>query len=463
MLIHQRNHLLLAFGCCLLLGTWGCQTSNEESNTNVGPIIQERPPNIVVLFVDDLGYGDISCYGHPSIRTPNIDRMASEGMKFTNFYSGSPACTASRYALLTGRYPIRSGFPWVLYPKSERGIHPEELTLAEGLKKAGYATACYGKWHLGTTQPEFLPLQNGFDDYYGLPYSNDMLPPKHPEIALLSGNDTLFMGPDQSRLTQAYTEKAIDFISQNQDQPFLLYVPYSMVHIPLYPGEAFAGRSPRGLYGDAVEEIDWSVGQILDQLEQLNLDENTIVWFTSDNGPWIIKDQAGGSSGLLRDGKGSTWEGGMRVPGIAWGADFIPPGSYCTNIATTLDIYTTSLAMAGIETPNDRPVDGSNISSFFIPNAPKLEDKTFFYYGPRELHAVRSGKWKLHLKTSSQTGINYFAEAGLPLLFNLEEDPSEKYDLSEDFPSIVDRLMTLAEEHTEQVKQSGNFWDQTIN
>ena len=225
------------------------------------------------MFVDDLGYGDLGVYGHPTIKTPNLDRMAQEGMKFTNFYSGSPACTASRYALLTGKYPIRSGFPWVLYPKSEKGIHPKEFTLAEGLKSAGYQTACYGKWHLGTTSPEFMPTANGFDEYFGLPYSNDMLPPKHPSIALLEQTDTLTLDPDQSLLTKSYTEKALSFIKKNQQHPFFLYLPYSMVHIPLFPGKSFENKSTRGRYGDTVEEIDWSVGQILDQLKILGLEK----------------------------------------------------------------------------------------------------------------------------------------------------------------------------------------------
>ena len=446
--IYQQALILLLW----IFGLNNCTTPSEEAAQ------PNTPPNIVVLFVDDLGYGDIGCYGHPTIQTPNIDRMAIEGMKFTNFYSGSPACTASRYALLTGRYPIRSGFSWVLYPKSKRGIHPAEITLAEGLKEAGYSTACYGKWHLGTTKNEFLPLQNGFDDYLGLPYSNDMLPPNHPEIALLSGNDTLSMGPDQSELTKLYTEKAKSFISQNQDQPFFLYVPYTMVHIPLFPGKAFQGKSLRGLYGDTVEEIDWSVGEIMNHLKSLNLDKNTIVWFTSDNGPWILKKELGGSSGLLRDGKGSTWEGGMRVPGIAWGADFIPSGSYCTNIATTLDIYATSLQLAGQHIPGDRPVDGQNILHYFNQEESKDSQKVFHYYGPKALHAIRKGKWKLHIQTSSQLGIDYF-EGTLPLLFNLEEDPEEKYNLADQLPEKVAELSDLIATHRAEVQSSGNFWD----
>ncbi len=265
-------------------------------------------PNIIILFADDMGYGDMTNTGHPTIHTPNLDRMAANGMKLTNFYSGSPACTASRYALLTGKYPIRSGFDWVLYPKSKRGIHAKEMTIAEGLKSVGYATACFGKWHLGSTQKEYLPLQNGFDEYLGLPYSNDMRPPKWESIPLLAGNDTLELDPDQSKLTQRYTERAVDFITQNNKKPFFLYLPYATPHVPLYASKDFENSSKRGKYGDAIEEIDWSVGEILKTLKAQGLAENTLVFFTSDNGPWIIKDLKGGSSGLFRDGKGSTWK-----------------------------------------------------------------------------------------------------------------------------------------------------------
>ena len=278
---------------------------------------QAITPNIVILFLDDAGYGDFGAYGHPTIRTPNIDRMAAEGMRFTQFYSASPACTASRYALLTGRLPVRSGFAWVLNPDSPRGMHPEEWTLAEGLKTAGYATAIYGKWHLGRP-PQYLPLQHGFDEYLGLPYSNDMQPPRWESLPLIEGNDVVELDPDQSRLTRMTTKRSVDFIRRQADGPFFLYVPYSMPHLPLHPGADFAGRSSRGTYGDVIEELDASVGEILDTIRDAGIDERTLVFFTSDNGPWIIKNEEGGSAGLLRDGKGSTWEGGMREPGIAW-------------------------------------------------------------------------------------------------------------------------------------------------
>lgn len=423
-------------------------------------------PNIVVIFCDDLGYGDLSGFGHPTIKTPELDRMAALGMKLTNFYSGSPACTASRYSLLTGRYPVRSGFSWVLNPNSPRGIHPKERTIAEELKDAGYATAIFGKWHLGTTRREYLPLQNGFDEYTGLPYSNDMIPPKHPPIALMEGNDTLEMDPDQRKLTALYTEKALSFIRRHTKQPFFLYVPFAMPHVPLHPGPAFAGTSLRGTYGDVVEEIDHSVGQILKTLAAEGLDRNTLVVFTSDNGPWIIKDTLGGSAGLFRDGKGSTWEGGMRVPGIAYWPGRIPAGSINTTRASTLDLYPSFLGLAGRALPGGRTIDGRDIRGVLLKDPASSEnpsvspeDCPFFYYGGRNtVHAVRKGKWKLHIRTSSQTGVDYF-NGKLPLLFDLESDPSEKYDLSEKYPDKVKELQAEIRVQDEAVAAESNFFD----
>ncbi len=430
----------------LFIAIWsGCSASDHQK------------PNIVLLFCDDLGYGDIGTFGHPTIRTPNLDRMAAEGVKFTNFYSGSPACTASRYALLTGRYPVHSGFSWVLYPNSQRGIHPKETTLAEGMKKAGYATGCFGKWHLGTTKKEFLPLQNGFDEYLGLPYSNDMLPPNHPDIALLDGNDTLEVNPDQSTLTRRYTERAISFIKKNKAQPFFCYLPFAMPHIPLHPGTRFQGISTRGNYGDVVEEIDWSLGEILKTLKANGLAENTLVFFTSDNGPWIIKNELGGSSGLLRDGKGSTWEGGMRVPGIAYFAGKTTAGKVVQSPASTLDLYTSFLKMAGYEFAEGHQKNGQDISNLIFGKTDNKADRPFFYYGPNQLHAVRKGKWKLHVKTNSQTGNDYF-NGKIPLLFNLDSDPSEQYDLTEAHPEIVSDLLSEIEKQFEFVEKHPDFY-----
>ncbi|MBT3749816.1 MAG: sulfatase-like hydrolase/transferase, partial [Bacteroidetes bacterium] len=349
------------------------------------------------------------------------------------------------------------GFGWVLVPSSPRGIHPEEYTLAEGLKEAGYQTAIYGKWHLGTTRKDYLPLQNGFDEYLGLPYSNDMIPPRWPDIPLIEGNDTIELNPDQNLLTRKYTERAIQFIRKNKENPFFIYLPYAMPHVPLHPGPEFHGQSRRGLYGDVVEEIDWSAGMIMGTLRQEKLDKNTLVFFTSDNGPWIIKHTKGGSSGLMRDGKGSTWEGGMHEPGIAWWPETVPAGQICMDVSSTLDLYTTLLSIAGVEIPHDRPVDGRDITTHILGTG-ALNPTPYFFYGPRELHAVRLGSWKLHIRTSSQTKVDYF-NGKLPLLFKLDEDPSEKYDLSDQHGEKVAELLEVIEKHKAEREASGTFWD----
>ncbi len=420
---------------------------------------KERP-NIIIIYPDDLGYGDIGITGHPDIKTPNLDRMALDGMRFTNYYSASPASSASRYSLLTGRYPIRSGFRWVLNPDSEKGIHPTELTLAEMLKKQGYTTAIYGKWHLGSTKKEYLPLQNGFDEYIGFPYSNDMIPPKYPDIALMCGNDTLEVNPDQSKLTVLYTEKTVSFIKKHRKEKFFIYVPYAMPHTPLHPGKNFIGKSKRGAYGDAVEEIDWGVGEILQALKEEGLDENTIVWFMSDNGPWLLQKEAGGSAGLFRDGKGSTWEGGMRVPCFVQWPKHIQ-SEINENIVNAMDVYATCIKLADGDIPTDRVVDGQNITSYLTKNnkVKEKEDVPFFYYGiDNQLMAVRKNSWKLHVKTYSQLGFDYFPEKQI-LLFNLYNDPSEKYDLSDKYPDIVKELTQLIEKQNKADRAEGSFFD----
>lgn len=420
---------------------------------------KDRKPNIIIIYCDDLGYGDIGVTGHPDIKTPNLDRMALEGIRFTNYYSASPASTASRYALLTGRYPPRAGFRWVLNPDSERGIHPEEETLAEILKKQGYATGMFGKWHLGSTKKDYLPLQNGFDEWIGLPYSNDMIPPKYPDIALMCGNDTLELNPDQSFLTELYTNKAIAFIKKNKENPFFLYLPYAMPHVPLFPGKAFIGKSKRGLYGDAVEEIDWGVGEILKTLTESELAENTIVWFMSDNGPWVIKKEEGGSAGIFRDGKGSTWEGGVRVPCFVLWPEKNTSGIN-EEIVTSMDVFATSVRMGGGEIPADRVIDGKNISSYLgADNAEPKGNVPFFYFGvDHQLMAVRKGAWKLHVETYSQLGLDYF-NGELPLLFNIYEDPSEKYNVATQYPHIVKELSGLIEEKKNEIISTGSFFD----
>ncbi len=396
-------------------------------------------PNIIIIFPDDLGYGDIGINGQPNIRTPNIDRLALQGRRMTNFYSGSPACTASRYALLTGKYPAYSGFDWVLYPDSERGLHPREKSLAQELKQLGYKTAIYGKWHLGSTRPEYLPIQHGFDDYFGLPYSNDMQPPKWPNLPLMEKNDTIAFNPDQAELTKLYTEKAKQFIEANKDNPFFLYLPYAMPHVPLYASEQFKGKSKRGSYGDVVEEIDWAVGEIFNELVRNGLEQNTLIWFASDNGPWIIKKEEGGSAGLFRDGKGSTWEGGMRVPSIVYWGGKIKPGSINQEPASTLDIFSSIISIAG-GVADSNMVQGRDITKFILDAGRDVPVQPLFFYGnDNTVFAVRKGKWKLHIRTFSQLGIDYFS-GKVPLLFDLETDPSERYELSDQYPDIVKDL-----------------------
>lgn len=420
--------------------------------------VKKEQPNIILVYCDDMGYGDLGVTGHPHIKTPNLDKMALGGVRFTNYYSASPASTASRYSMLTGRYPARSGFDWVLDPQSPIGIHPKELTIAELLKAKGYKTAMYGKWHLGSTKKEYLPMQNGFDEYVGLPYSNDMIPPHYPDIALLSDNDTLELNPDQSKLTELYTEKAISFIKNHKQSPFFVYIPYAMPHVPLYPGKAFAGKSKRGTYGDVVEEIDWAVGKIIETVKQEGLGNNTLIWFISDNGPWVLKKEQGGSSGLFRDGKGSTWEGGVRVPCIAYW-----PGQLNSHVnedvVTAMDVFSTNAWLGGCCVPKDRVIDGENLAFYLgFSNASKKVDTPYFYFGKgNKLMAVRKGKWKLHIETYSQLGIDYF-EGKLPLLFDLETDPSEKYNLATQYPSIVADLKKLIENKKEEISNTGSFY-----
>ncbi len=424
----------------------------------------QQPPNFVIIFADDLGYGDLGCFGHPTIRTPNLDRMAQEGIRFTQFYSAAPVCTPSRAALMTGRLPIRNGMcsdrRRVLFPDSGGGIPASEITLAEALKTRGYATACVGKWHLGHL-PQFLPTRNGFDEYFGLPYSNDMdrvadrklgrkifLEPKveYWNVPLMRGTQIIEQPADQRTLTRRYTEQAVRFIRENREQPFLLYLPHTMPHVPLFRSSTFAGVSSRGLFGDVVEEIDWSVGQILSTLRELDLHRRTLVWFTSDNGPWLIFGVQGGSAGLLRDGKGSTWEGGMREPTIAWWPGTIPPGIVTQELGTTMDIYVTCLTLAGVPLPQDRVLDGYDLSPVLLGTG-RSPRKVVFYYRGRRLMAVRYGPYKAHFITQPAYGGGKAQKHDPPLLFHLGHDPSERFDVAKDHPDIVAKIRQIAEEH----------------
>jgi arylsulfatase A len=410
-----------------------------------GHIHQDDRPNIILLFADDLGYGDLGVFGHPTIKTPNLDQMAEEGVKLTQFYVTAPICTPSRAGLMTGRLPIRNGMcggTGVFFPKSEGGLPQEEITIAELLKEQDYATACIGKWHLGRP-PEYLPPNQGFDYYFGIPYSNDM----HP-APLIQGTEVIEEEPDQRYLTRRYTEHAIEFIEAHEKEPFFLYLPYTFPHVPLHVSEKFDGTSKRGLYGDVVQEIDWSVGEILKTLREKGLDENTFVFFTSDNGPWLVKHERGGSAGLLFEGKGSTWEGGMREPAIARFPGRIPPGTVCTAVATTLDLLPTFAAMAGAQIPTDRILDGVNITGVLTGKQKTGKDTVYFYKG-RELYAIRKGAWKAHFTTVIRPyGPDVLTEKlDPPLLFNVEEDPSEKFDRATEHPEIIDEIMAIRQKH----------------
>lgn len=419
------------------------------------PVRAEKLPNIVIILADDLGYGDLGCYGHPSIRTPNLDRMAAEGMRFTDFYVAATVCTPSRAALLTGRLPIRSGMSGDLQHRvqnknSPGGLPPEEITLARALKGTGYATQCVGKWHLGH-YPQNLPTSHGFDAFYGLRWSNDMEPargiPKNasaslnPQVewwnAALMRNDQIIEQPaDLHTLTKRYTAEAVRFIQQHRKQPFFLYFAHTYPHIPLFASQQFQKTSPRGLYGDVVEELDWSVGQVLDTLRQQGLAKNTLVFFTSDNGPWLIKDRVGGCAGLLQGGKGSTWEGGMREPGIAWWPGKIKAGVVNRELACSMDLFNTALTLAKAPVPSDRIIDGVDMTPMLLGKSASQRNLVIYYNGD-EVYAIRKGPYKAHFTTFSGYGKDTPEKHDPPLLFHLPNDPGERFDIATDHPDII--------------------------
>lgn len=415
-----------------------------------GPVIllaqdteDEIPPNIIVVFTDDLGYGDVGSAGSPLIETPHLDKMEKEGVRLTHFYSSANVCTPARAGLLTGRYPIRSGLAdQVLFPEDDHGLPAEEITIAEALKQENYRTGMVGKWHLGTPDISW-PTGNGFDYFYGLPYSNDMSP-----LALYENKENVEEPVDQTTLTKRYTEKAIRFMGEEPDKPFFLYVAHSMPHVPLYTSEEFEGRSKAGLYGDVIEEIDWSVGEILRSVDRLGLDKNTLVIFTSDNGPWFE-----GSSGELRDRKGgASWEGGFRVPFIARWPGEISPGVTSGAITMNFDLYPTILELAGGEVPDDRAIDGKNIWSLLQGSEQSPHDYLYFFNN-EEITAVRSQRWKFVVQSYYRTQmfpfegeINdepHYYHPGL--LFDLENNPAEQYSFSRENPDVVEKMVEQLE------------------
>jgi len=423
----------------------------------------ERLPNIVIMFTDDQGYQDVGCFGSPDIDTPNLDRMAKEGIRFTDFYAAQAVCSASRAALITGCYSNRVGILGALGPGAKHGINDNEMTIAELVKQRGYATAIYGKWHLGH-HPQFLPTRHGFDDYFGLPYSNDMWPfhptAKFPPLPLFEGEKIInanVTGEDQTHLTTWYTERAVNFIEKNKNRPFLVYVPQSMPHVPLYVSDKFKGKSKRGLYGDVISEIDWSMGQILATLKRLDLDENTLVVFTSDNGPWLSYGDHAGCALPLREGKGTMFDGGCREACIMRWPGEIPAGSVCHEVAGTIDILPTIAQMIGVELPTDRIIDGRSILPLMqaTPGAKSPREAQYFYWGAA-LQAVRSGKWKLHFPHAYRTmagqpggtgGIpTRYSQGQIGLeLFDLENDIAETTNVADQNPEVMQRMLALAE------------------
>lgn len=461
----------IAARTCLLFGVFLVTTVGDATDEAT------EHPNIVLILIDDLGYGDIGPFGNDRWATPELDRMAREGRRFTDFAVASAVCSASRAAFLTGCYHERVGIRGALGPRSEIGLAASETTMAEVCRSAGYATACFGKWHLGHHR-EFLPLQQGFDEYYGIPWSNDMwplhpdyvdLPPDaakrkqgYPDLPMIEGNeivDPLVDGADQKRMTGEFTRRAVDFIRRNRQRPFFLYLAHPAVHVPLFPGEAFAGKSGAGMYGDAVQEVDWSVGQILATLRELKLEENTLVIFTSDNGPWLSYGDHAGTAGPLREGKGTSWEGGIRVPTLMWWPGRIPAGSDCDELVASIDLLPTVCGLVHQPLP-DLPVDGLDISRQIFEAQPPPSPHEFVctWYGNNELQAIRDRRWKLVFPHSWRTlnskpggtGGKPATYASLelksPQLFDLAEDVGETRDVAALHPEELTRLCRLADE-----------------
>ena len=425
-------------------------------------------PNLIVIFCDDLGYGDLGSFGHPTIRTPNLDRMAREGQKWTHFYSAASVCTPSRAALLTGRLPVRNGMMSpkhrVLFPDSASGIPQEEVTLAEALRDAGYATACVGKWHLGHL-PQYLPTNNGFDSYFGIPYSNDMDQTRKEStrdlvkearieywnVPLLRNREVVERPADQRTITRRYSEEAVRFIRENRERPFFLYLAHSLPHVPLFASEDFLGTSRRGLYGDVVEEIDHGVGRIMQALTGLGIAERTLVVFTSDNGPWLPYREHGGSAGLLREGKGSTWEGGMREPAIFWWPGRLDSG-VVMEVGSTLDLFSTFCEIAGAEAPSDRIMDSYDLSPVLFGSG-ESPRKSMFFYRESKLYAVRQGEFKAHFITKPvYTGrTETETHHDPPLLYHLGRDPGEQYDVAHLYPDVIRDIERLVARHRSEM------------
>ena len=500
-----------AFGC---LGLAACSITESTSVADSASASSSAPPNIVVLFADDMGYGDLSSYGHPNINTPNLDALAEAGQRWTDFYVAAPVCSPSRGALLTGRLPNRTGMYGerlaVLFPEDSHGIPADELTLPEALREAGYASAILGKWHLGSEAPVY-PTRHGFDYWFGLPYSNDMdwvgsFTFKERLEAVIAGNgltpaqqaesdgrmakyarpknnywnvplirsvrrldqagkesftdDIVERPAQQPTLTDRYTDEALAFIDRNPGRPFFLYLPYTMPHTPLFASAHYQDKSRGGVYGDVIEEIDGSVGRIVEGLRERGLSDNTLVVFTSDNGPWLFMRENGGSAGLLKMGKGTTYEGGVRVPAVFSWPGVVEP-AVVHNMGSTLDLMPTILAMAGIELPEDRVSDGVDLMPRLVTSDDSVEVRSFMpYYRGGELRAWRQGPWKLHLIIEGAYGEGPKKTVlDTPELYHLGKDPAERFDVAEKYPDVVARLQDAIKKHKAQLSSQPPIFD----
>ncbi len=427
------------------------------------PQADASKPNIVIILTDDQGYADVGVYGAKGFETPVLDRLASEGIRFTSFYATESACSPTRASIMTGSYPTRVGIPEVLFPGATEGLNPDEITIAELARGQGYATQAIGKWHLGD-HPLFLPTNHGFDHYFGLPYSNDMSPdPKHnywpknrvknPPLPLIRDTTVIEREPDQSQLTRRYTVEAVEFIKEHAHDPFFLYLAHSMPHTPIFASEAFAGTTEQGAYGDVISEIDWSVGQVIETLEDLGIERNTLVFFCSDNGPWLVFGNHAGSAGPFREGKATTFEGGHRVPAIAWWPGTIKPGGVYDGIASSMDLFPTVAGIVGAPVPTDRVIDGKDLRPVLLGDSTAIHPyDAFFFYRSGRLEGVRSSHWKLHVPhwyvTPDSIGNDawpgVYRREDMPLaLYDLQADPGETADVSGRHPDVVARLSAL--------------------
>jgi len=462
-----------ALAAVVATGTFACKNASVSENSD--------SPNIIIIFIDDEGYGDVGCFGATGYTTPNIDQMASQGMRFTNYYSGSAVSTPSRAALLTGCYPPRVGLTKVLFPYDTIGLNHAETTIAEIVKQKGYATIAIGKWHLGCQQ-EFLPLQHGFDEYLGLPYSNDMWPVHYngspvtkdnfmlewklscPPLPLYDGNQKIQEinnFDDMDQLTTRYTERAVDFIKRNQNNPFFIYLPHTMAHVPLGVSDKFRGKSEQGFYGDVMMELDWSVGEIINTLRECGIEKNTLIIYATDNGPWLNYGNHGGSAGGLREGKGTAFEGGFRVPCIMKWPAVIPAGTICNKLASSVDILPTVAAITGAGLP-DKKIDGVNLLPLLKGDFSAAPRSEFYYYSGLTLNAVRHDNWKYVFPHRHGTNVgSTVGKDGWPGkmnvadfeggLFDLRRDPGEQYNLQEVHPEIVNELQLMADKMREEL------------